>query len=517
MFTGERYVTALNGSFNGNDDLTDIPAGQFIEGSRNGNTHNGGFEKRGGTEKVGSAITNNPASLGGGQLIKRSTLTKHLYFAGADGNLYRNGTSIVAGRSQTAWNFFTPIDDTMFVANGFDLVKVDTGAAVATITGPAADWSGNVQPKKFILHSKQASRRAFAWGVPGKENVLYYSAAGAFQTFTGGTSGTIVLDFNHGEGIVDCVSKDGTLWVFGKEEVFVVDDSSTTVADWGAYRASFQTGVHSARLTCVAKNSIFAMNTEGDIYEVQTAEQVRDYKQASISYPFFLLSYMRRNWDLSQMDKFYMAYEPKTESLRIFGVRLGQTVSDESIPYYINQQKWSVPHDGIDNGQANDTGLKAATAFLAQDADEFKVLYTQDYNGQTWELESDTKTDNGNAYSSTASTPWLDFDLEGIEKRYPYASLSYKSLGDYDVDVEVFVDGVSQTVASIALTATGAVLGSFVLDTDMLALVGISEREFEIGLIGRKIRVEITNSGAGEDFLLSQLVFPFLNRGVRRR
>lgn len=517
MFTGERYVTALNGSFNGNDDLTDIPAGQFIEGSRNGNTHNGGFEKRGGTEKVGSAISGNPASLGGGQLIKRSTLTKHLYCAGADGNVYRNGSSILSGRSQTEWNHFTPIDDKMFIANGFDLVKVDTGASVATISGPAADWSANNQPKKFILHSKQASRRAFAWGVPGKENVLYYSGTGAAETFTGGTSGTVVIDFHHGEGIIDCVSKDGSLWIFGKEEVFYLDDSSTTISDWGCLRASFQGGVHTPRLTCTAKNAIFVMNTEADIYEVQTAEQLRDYKQASISYPFFILSYMRRNWDLSQMDKFHMVYEPRTESLRIFGVRLGQTVVDECIAYYINQGKWSTPHDAVDNGATNKSGLKAAVSFLAQDTDDFKVLYTQDYNGQTWEIETETKTDDSAAYKSTASTPWLDFDLEGIEKRYPYASLSYKSLGDYSVDVTVFIDGVSQTTVSVALAANGAVLDTFILNTDILALIGISEREFDIGQIGRKIRLELSNDGAGEDFLLSQLVFPFLNRGVRRR
>lgn len=517
MFIGERYVVALNGSFNGNDDLTDVPAGQFVENTRNGNTHNGGFEKRGGTATVGSAISGNPDSLGGGQLVKRSTLTRHLYFAGDDGEVYRDGSSILSGRSSSAYTHFVPVDDAMFISNGTDLVKVDTGSAVATITTAATDWSGSNQPKKFCLHSKQASRRTFAWGVPGKENTLYYSSHAGFQTFNGGTSGTVVVDFRHGEGIIDVVSKDGTLWIIGKEETFYLDDSSSTVTDWGAIRASFKGGVHSPRLTCVAGNFLFAMNTEGDIYEVQTAEQLRDFEQASIAEPFFIHNYIKRNWDLTRLDQFHMNYEPKTKSLRIFGVRQGQTVVDDSLVYYLNQQKWGPPHDGRENASTNGTGLKCSASFPAQNSDGTKRLYTQDYNGQTWELESTTKSDNGNAYTAVASTPWLDFDLEGVEKRYPYGILSYKSLGDYQVDVQWFVDGVSQAIATVSLAATGAVLDSFELDVDMLALLGISEREFDLGQVGRKIRVEISNDGAGEDYLLSQCVFPFLNRGVRRQ
>lgn len=517
MFTGERYVLALNGSFNGNFDLTDIPAGQFATGTRNGNTHNGGFEKRGGTEPVGSQIAVGLQSLGGGQLVKRSTGTRHLYFAANDGAVYRNGVSILTGRSSSAYTHFTAIDDKMFIANGVDDVKVDTGSAVATISAAAADWSGSNQPKKIIVHTKSGSRRAFAWGVPGKENYLYYSATGAFETFTGGTSGNVFVDMRHGEGIINCESKDGTLWIFGKEETFVLDDSSTTVADWGTYRASFAGGVHSPRLSCVANNSIFNMNTQGDIYEVQTAEQLRDFTQASIAEPFFIHSYIKSFWDLTQINKFHMSYEPKTRSLRIFGVRLNETVVDECLVYYLNQQKWGPVHDGRDNAASNGTGYKASVSFPAQASDGTKRLYTQDYNGQTWELEYDDKSDNGNAYTAVAITPWLDFDLEGIEKRFPYATLSYRSLGEYSVSVLWSIDNVNQVNQTVSLSATGAALDVFVLDTDVLGVFGVSEREFELGNIGRKIRLEISNNGADEDIFLSQIIFPFVNRGVRRR
>lgn len=517
MFTGQPYTLALNGSFNGKTDYTNIPAGQFVTGTRNGNTHNDGFEKRGGTATVGSQISASITSLGGGQLVKRSTGTRHLYFAADDGNVYRDGVSILSGRSTSAYNHLTPINDTMFIANGVDLVKVDTGSAVATISGPAADWSGSTQPKKIIVHTKGGSRRAFAWGVPGKENYIYYSATGAFETFTGGTSGNVFVDMRHGEGVINCVSKDGVLWIFGKEETFYLDDSDSTVANWGTVKSSFRGGVASPRLSCVANNYIFNMTMEGDIYEVQTAEQLRDFEQSSITEPFFIHSYIRENWDLTKIAQFHMEFEPKTRSVRVFGVRTSQTTVDECLVYYVNQTKWGPVHDGLENRTTNGTGYKAAASFFAFASDGSKRLYTQDYNGQTWELESSTKSDNGNAYTAVAVTAWLDFDLAGIEKRYPYATLTYKSLGDYDVDILYAIDGLNQSQQTVTLSSSGAALDSFILDTDTLAIIGISEQEFDLGNIGRKIRVEMSNDAAGEDVFLSTLIFPFVNRGMRRQ
>jgi len=517
MFIGERYVIPLNGSFNGNDDLSNIPAGQFSDESRNGNIHNGGFEKRGGTQPVGNQIAASLESLGGGMLVKRSTNTRHIYFAGADGAVYRDGVSILSGRSTTAKTHFVPADDKMFILNGVDAVKVDTGSAVATITSPNADWTGSTHPKKMTIHTKGGSRRAVFWGVAGKETTAYISSTGDFQVATGGTSTTVVVDFRHGSGIIDCVSKDGVLWFLGKEETFYLDDTDADTANWGVVKASFKGGVASPRLTCQAGNFIFAMTTDGDIYEVQTAEQLRDFKEASITRPFFIHNWIRRNVDLTSIAHFHMNDEPKTRSLRIFMRRTGVSYNDVCLVYYYDLQMWAPPHDGRDNSSTNGTGYKAAASFPAEDANMQQRLYTQDYNGRTWEIESTTKTDNGNAYTAVAATGWSDFDLEGVEKRYPYGILAYRSLGDYQVDIQWFIDGAQQSSQTVSLSSSSAVLGGLVLDTDTLALIGTEEVEFELGEVGRKIRMLISNDGAGEDYLLSHLIFPFLNRGVRRK
>jgi hypothetical protein len=515
MFVGDRYQLTFNGSFNGNENLEEIPPGDFAIGSRNINQHNGGAEKRGGTQKVGAQIAAGLQSLGGGALVKRSTGDIYTYWAGDDGKLYRNGVSIQTGRSTTDKAHFSAINDSMFICNGVASVQVDTGASLAAISAAAADWTGTTHPKKVILHSKGASRRAFAWGVQGHENTLYYSSLGAFETFTGGTSGTVNIDFQDGYGIIDCVSKDGTLWIFGRSETYILDDSSTDVATWGYMSASFKGGAHSPRLVKVINNSIYVMNTQGDVYEVVTAEQLRDYEQASITEPFYIHNYIRSEIDLARIDDFHMEYEPRTKALSIFMIRNSQTTVEVCLKYFVNQQKWAPPHDSFDN--TTRSGYSASAAYEIQTSVGVKKLYTQDYNGYTWELESTTKTDDGQAYESETYSGSLDFDLEGEEKRFPFGQLHYRSRGDYEINVICFVEEVEQTAQSVSLAATGAALDSFTLDTDRLSIIGPSIREFEIGQIGNNVRISVNNGEAGADFFLSSIVFPFIRRGVQRQ
>jgi hypothetical protein len=516
MFTGERYKLTFNGSFNGNEDLQSVPAGDFAMGSRNLDIHNGGAEVRGGTQKVGSQIAASLKSLGGGILVKRSTGTIHTYCAGDDGKLYRNGTSIETGRSTSEKTTFNAIDDEMYICNRVSIPRVDTGTAIANITTVAADWTGSAYPTKIIVHAKNLSRRAVAWGVPGHENTLYLSSQGNFKQFATGTS--LQVEFSgirDGHGIVDCVSKDGTLWVFGRSQTFILYDDDSSTANWGHYPASFKGGVHSPQLTCVVNNQIFVMNTEGDIYEVQTAQQLRDFKQASIAEPFWIHNYIRSEIDLTKIDQFHMAYDPKIKALRIFLVRTGQTTVDTSIGFLVNQGKWIPPHDAQDNPTAS--GFKAAASYEAEISTGAKKLYTQDYNGYTWELSSVTKTDDGNGYKAETYSGSMDFDLSGEEKRYVFGQLHYKSRGDYIIKVVWFIDEVQQTSRTVSLSASSAVLGSFILDTDTLSVIGISSREFETGQIGQKMRISINNNTvAGADFFLSHIIFAFVKRGVQR-
>lgn len=514
-FDGQIFQLLFTGSFNGNANVDQIPAGDYASDSRNINTHNGGAEKRGGTAPVNSpAISGNPVALGGGQLIKRTTGTEHIYVAADDGKVYRNyTTAILTGRSAVAKTNFTAIDDEMYICNGVNDVQVDTGSAVATITTPAADWTGTNQPKKIVVHGRGSSRRAFAWGVAGKENTLYYSSLGDFQEFSGGTSGTIVVDIRDGVGIVDCISIDENLLIRSRNQDYWLDDSDTTPSNWGYFKTGWQGGVHSEQLSVHIYNDVYTMSTDGEIYTISRAEQIRNYRRASIARPFFIHHYISDNIDLTKIDQFHMSFDPRIQAIKIWVVRTGQTECDTALVYYVNEQRWAPPHDAQEN--SNDSGYHAAVSFSVSVSDE-EMLYTGDYNGFVWKLEETTKSDNGNGYKSNIVTGWLVFDLIGQEKRIVYATLHHISRGPYDIDIKIYVDSFQQASSSATLISTGAVLGAFTLGTDILSAIGMTKQEFEIGHVGERFKFEFSNDGAGEDYFFSQILFPIVTLGHRR-
>jgi hypothetical protein len=513
-FTGPAYRITFDGSFNGNENLSAIPQGSFVEGSRNVNTHNGGAEKRGGTQIHRAQISASLICLGAGQMVTRAG-TIYDYSAWSDGKVYRNGVEILTGRDTQAKVHFTAIDDLMFICNGVDVVKVDTGASVATITTAASDWTGSNQPTQIIIHSRGASRRAFALGVATKKDILYYSVGNNFQDFASAGSGTVPIHSISTEGgITTAVSKDEVLWVFGREDSFILEDSDVDPANWGYYKASFKGGVYSPRHVIVAKNSIFGINDNVEIYEIQTAQELRDYKQADIAVPFFVHSYIKQYVDKDYIADFHMAYDPKIDALKIFVVKDGDTTIKEALVFYIMQAKWAPPHDSAEN--SSDSGYSAAASYIGKLSTGEKRLFTCDYNGVTWELEDDTKDDNGNAYTGAVVTPWLNFDLEEDFKRYAYGRLNFISRGDYDLSLNWSVDNTDQPETTVTLETNGAALGTFILGTSVLSRAGISDQVFELGQLGRIIQFELSNDQAGEDFLLSNAVIYFQDRSKNR-
>lgn len=517
-FIGQTFKVALTDSWNGNGDLTAIPAGQLADAARNVNTHNGGAEKRGGTSIVQAAISGTPQCLGLGQMIN-SAATTYLYFVGSDGKIYRDGNSIKTGLSTSTARMLTPYPGKMFITGTSDQVQVDTGSSIANIANPSSDWSGSNNPKQIVIHSRNASVRGIAVGVPNQPNLAYYSVLGAagLEDYTNTGSGTIYVNVQDGHGLVGAIDVDDNLLFVGRQESFWLDDSNTDRTQWGVYKAAWRGGAYSSRLILKIRNSVFAMMEDGDIYEIIRAEQLRDYDRASITRPWFIHRWIKDNVDLTKIDNFFMAYDPQIDALKVFVTLLGQTQNTCALVYYLPnslwpQGKWAAPHDAIDNPTASGYNASAgATVFVSAG---IRRLYTGDYAGRVWDLEKSNKSDNGNAFKAIVDTPQLDLGNPRNTKLFEDLRLDYKAVGSYPITLTPIIDAVNQTVATVTLAASGAGLGSFTLDTDTLGAASVSEGGTVLGYEGRYIRIQASNGGAGEDFFLSYLLIDFLDHGA---
>jgi hypothetical protein len=100
----------------------------------------------------------------------------------------------------------------------------------------------------------------------------------------------------------------------------------------------------------------------------------------------------------------------------------------------------------------------------------------------------------------------MPFGDARLTKNFKRGWITTTAQGNYNLTVNKWVDGVQLSSSTISLAGVGAILDSFLLDTDILGGGELLNKDFDIGAIGRRLQLEFTNSGVDETFLISQIM-----------
>lgn len=506
-------IPCSKGGFNYNENTDMIDPTMFVSPSKNINLHRNGRSKRGGTAKVNeTAVSSSPRIVG--LFDFKLTGSSFQVFATADGKLWQNSTTTIKTGLSTANKFaFEVFGNELYVCDGDTTPQTWDGAAAGTsnLTTPPSDWTGSEQPIQMIAHGRQASRRM--WAI--YSNAVYYSALGDgkdFSTASGG--GKIPINTGDAVGLVGGVEFGDRLIVFSRDKAFIIDDSAFDTANWGYSPAQWNGGVPHWRLIVKVPNDIICMSEDGDIYSVVAAEgnPYGDYKQASLARPAFIDNWIRENLKLSSIDDFHAVYDPILRAIKFFVVRTGQTEVDTALVYFIDRpvdEAWVI-HDN----QNSASGYNASCSALVRTAVGAYSVYTGDYDGFLWKLEQTTKSDAGSAYYGGFKTPSLTFDNPRVRKHYRRGYVIAKTQGNYNLSVNVWIDGVAQTATTVSLSGSGGVLDTDLLDSFVLGGTEFIDRYFDLGYYGRRIQLEFYNNGAGQDFFVSQILIDHKTLGA---
>lgn len=498
-YRGKTYrIPCHRGGFNHNQNTDLIPPEMFVSPSKNINLHEGGRRKRGGTSKVNeTAVSGSPRIVGGFDF--QLALTSFQVFATADGKVWKTPLTTINTGMSTANKFaFEVFENELYICDGDTTPQTWDGAAAGTsnLTTPSGDWSGSNQPIQAIAHGRGESRRM--WFIYA--NAVYYSNNGDGKV----VAGKITIETGDAFGLVGGVEFQDRLLVFSRNKSFVIDDTDPDVANWGYQSAAWAGGVAHWRLIVKLENDLILMNRSGEIYSVRSAEYSLDYKKASIARPAFVDNYIREFIKLESVEDFHAAYDPDVRAVKFFMVRAGQIQVDTALVYFIDrppEEAWAL-HDN----QNTASGYKASASFLVGLSTGLSVIYTGDYSGFLWKLEQVTRSDDGNAYLGSFKTPHLTFDNPRLRKHYRRAYVVAKTQGNYDLQVNVWVDGVVVATTTVSLAGTGGILDVDELDSFVLGGTEFLDRAFDIGAYGRRIQFEFYNSGAGQDFFVSQIL-----------
>jgi hypothetical protein len=508
-YNGQAYqIPCAAGGNNYSLNTDGIPPEAMVSPSKNLNLHTGGRTKRGGTtHAVAAAITGTPRILAGYDFRLEVGTQKIMAFAD-DGNLYSDAaasTSIKSGLATSGQPCFETFRNELYVTDGATTPQTWNGVAASTsnLTTPAIDWGAGNQPKYCLAHGAGVSRRMWYFGLTTTPKRAYYSVLDDGKDMTGSGSGQLNIETSDGFGIVGGVEFGQRLIFFSKKKAYVVDDTNSSVANWGYAKAQWEGGVAHHNLIVKTPNDVICMHEDGEIYSVTAVQSYGDYKAASISRPAFIHAYIKENINIALIDQFHAVYDPQLRAIKFFVIRNGMSEIDTALVFFIDRpadQAWQV-HDNIDA----DSGYSASCAFTVRESAGIYTVYTGDYDGWLWKTEQTAKNDNDEDYTCQMRTPPLDFGNGRVRKKYRRGKIIYASPGNYDVNVRWWVDNVEQTPRIVTLNNTGAVYDSAVYDTDAFAQEAVAEAGFDLGAIGKRIQIQLENSTADEDFFVSRI------------
>lgn len=515
-YTGRSYlIDCSTGGLTGNTNVDVVGSNMMIYPSRNVNLHNGGREKRGGTSHINeTAVTGTtPKCLGGYDFINLAG-TQSRVTAWSTGKIYVDETTeIGTGLGATDYYSFCQGEDKLFICDGVNTPRVWTGSgSVAEIDDPASDFS-TYPVIMMCIHGTGNAERMWALTKKG----VYASKVGDFEDFTDASVVQIQIDTGDGFGLVGMIEFGERLIIFSKRKAYIINDTDTDTANWGYTTAIWEGGAAHWRLIVRTPNDIVCMMEDGEVYSVVTAEQYGDYKYGSLTRPSWMHKYIQGYIRLTYINDFHAIFDPNLRAVKIFGVRSGETVIDTALVYFIDrgaESGWIV-HDN----QSASSGYSASASWLNRKAAGTWKVYTGDYAGFVWELETANYNDNAAAYYGGFKTPSMPFEsgksvLSRINKMYNGVTAMVIPRGEYSLNVRWWIDGIAQTGTSLSMGGSGAVLGSFVIGTDSLGSLNILDRSTRLGGVGQRVQFEFYNSGVNQTFFVSQIMIDFKNKGA---
>lgn len=382
----------------------------------------------------------------------------------------------------------------LFMFSGSNQVHVVAGTAgtMAPISDPAADWASS-----FPTFGVQHDLRLWAGGNASDPHRLYYTTVADHEDFAGG--GTLSIFPGEGEKIVGALSFRGVLIVFKYPKgIYVVDTSDAAPANWSVDRYSTAVGSLSQHTIVSIENDAWFMDRVGNVHSLRATNIRGDINTSIVSGQAELDQFFRTDVNLTELQRAVGAWYQARRQI-IFTLPLG-TDLDNSLRLIADVQptpegmfvRWFMSRRDV-----------CISLWMSPDATGVERPRVGDDAGFVWQLDTEARNKDGDAYSivfHTADTDlsFVDPKLAYVDKNLEYLTLVSEPSGDFDLTVNVYADNILVDTVVFSLAGGGVPLGEFELDADALGSSFTKTDRQGIDGSGRRIRLEVSNDGADE-------------------
>lgn len=388
------------------------------------------------------------------------------------------------------------------LSNQVQVAAADSNT-MAAIGTPAADWTGaNNFPTFGVPHGL----RLWAGGNNSDPHRLYYSTLTNHSDFTGAGSGTLAIFPGEGERLVGAVSFRGALVVYKfPAGIYIVNTSDPTPANWTVTPLTRAVGTLNQHTLVQVENDVLYLDVGGDTHALSTTQEFGDYTTSDIGDLESIHSFMRRNVNTAELRRaqgiWYAKKQQAWWAMPLLGTEENNLRFITLIEAIANQQqpirRFFMSRRDI-----------CVSMWVRPDVNEIPIPVVGDIDGFVWLLDRDARTKDGAGYDmifETANTDFGFFDQELATrmKAGQFLEIVFEPRGDWDLTVEVFWDDLLTDTLLFNMGSTGAALGSFILDTDVLAASSVRTLRKPMKGSGRRLRLVAANSGVGQDISLA--------------
>ena len=422
---------------------------------------------------------------------------------------------------------FDDITGTAFVENAInpDFTVFNNEVIISWNTANTAsynvlkwDQTGNVEslggtPPDFAF-SVGYNGRIYGAGDPGQKSRLYASELLDHESWTIGVDPqdpfTIDIQPNDGDKITGLASAFGALYIFKEFSIHQlqgtlqnemrVAQAAVPTQEQGSVLAG-EIGAINHHVIVPTGNDVFFISRRG-IHSLVATDKFGDVEQSFIS--FKIQDFFLNGLNHTNNDQWRGKFFPDINSVVWAVTSSGASENDRILVYNIELKEWS-----IWNVSAASLGIRDVNGIVRG--------FAGGYDGFVRQINDQTSlSDDGVGYKAKVQVPVLDFDFDqdarasfrGIQnriKKVKKVTFFYVPKGEFNVDVTYSFDNGEQQTASFDADAGGgaAVLGDFVLGTDVLGGGTIEPKSVLIEGVGKTFQMTIESSGVvGGDFEL---------------
>lgn len=460
----------------------------------------------GSTKRNASALAGAPAIMAGVDWFADES-TQRTVLATADGKLWKDdlsgafATTLASGLGTNKITHFCQggnetvgRNKKLFAFNRFDPVQVLTadGATTHATATPPADWTGNHQPSfgfpfdVYILAGGNDNNGHFLYGNNGSDH----------EDWIGGTPLLFAVYPGVGQRLVGGITAFDRAWVFKYPRgIFWLDDAGASTT-WRIKPASpahkFGMAATPWAITGVDEKTVAFMTASGAIVLMEPSANTTsgvDFTELTGPYGLNLRETIRQEFNVGRFDRTQLVWDDDHRQLNAIYAGIGSGAEDRRLVIDFNSER---PRAEITRKDTNEC------LFVELDSNGIGRLMGGDNAGFLRKLGQAARTVDGAGYPFAIQTSPTDFsDINpawAVKKAFTCLHLEYEAVGNFDVSVDVYLDGALAGTVTFNMGTTGSTL-PFALP-GVLGGNELRRRYKDIGGDGYQLALRITESGA---------------------